>query len=63
MNKQRHQRLQALYDELEKLIEEEQDALDNRPDNIRDSEYGYELQGFIDQMETARDELSEIVEG
>jgi hypothetical protein len=40
MNKDRRERLQTLYDLLEEIIDEEQNAFDNMPETLQGSERG-----------------------
>ena len=68
MNSNRRKRLRALCSklqdiiaELDLLIEEEQDAFDNMPESLQDSERGEQMQEYIDTMETAKDEIDSTV--
>ncbi len=49
-----------IKDQLEAVRNEEQEALDNMPDSLQDSEKGQEMQEYIDAMESALDDLEEI---
>jgi ATP-dependent helicase/DNAse subunit B len=55
------ERLEALRleikDELEAVLEEEQEAFDNLPESLQESERGQQMQEYIDAMDGALDEL------
>ena len=67
MNKQRRKtlkeirdRLQACYEDLDMVFEEEQEAYDNLPDSLQESERGEEMSGNVDFLEELRDSISDI---
>ena len=74
MNKQRRRALGALIpqlemmctlreeitDRLDTIMGEEQEALDNLPESLQESERGQQMQEYIDTMEEVLDALQEI---
>lgn len=62
MNKERRAKLEKIHEKLEVLVEEEQEAYDNLPDNIKYSECGETFESNIQSMETAIEEIESIVE-
>ena len=69
MNKQRRKSLTEAYDKLaevqeaiEFLRDEEQDAFDNLPEGIQESERGEQMQGYIDSMDSALSSLEEAAD-
>ena len=69
MNKQRRK---ALNDAIEKLTElkeiidsireEEQDAYDNLPESLQDSEKGEQMYDNCDDLETAASDLEDVID-
>lgn len=57
MNKDRRERLSQAVEMIEEIITEEEDALENLPDNIRESEKGEEMQEFIRNMQSGIEEI------
>lgn len=57
------ERLEALRleikDELETVLEEEQEAFDNLPESLQESERGQQMQEYIEAMDGALDALDE----
>lgn len=74
MNRMRRKELAAIIEKLEELDalreeireriaavqEEEQEALDNMPESLQDSEKGQQMQEYIDTMENVTGELDLI---
>lgn len=60
MNKDRRAKLQNAIDLIEDVIDEEQDAYDNMPENLQYSEKGEKMDEGIDSLETAKDILEEV---
>ena len=68
MNKERRKTLQEIIDVLEEqkygiesVCEEEQEAYDNLPESIQDSERGEAMSENIDSMESAASDLDDII--
>lgn len=68
MNKQRRNAIERVIDtltnmqsELDNIREEEQDAYDNLPEGIQDSERGESMYENIDTLETAYNDLDDII--
>ena len=66
MNKQRRKELdtlfhkiEALSDELSDVLNEEQEAYDNLPEGLQESEKGEAMQEAIDNLESALSSLEE----
>lgn len=66
MNKNRKMRLQKAIsefahakDEIEAILNEEQEAFDNLPESLQESERGDEMQEYIDHLTEAMDALNE----
>ena len=51
---------QEILERLEKVTGEEQQALDNMPESLQESERGQQMQEYIDSMESATTELEYI---
>lgn len=49
-----------IKDELEAVMDEEQEALDNLPESLQESERGEQMQEYLDAMESALGDLEEI---
>lgn len=49
-----------IKEELEAVHEEEQEAFDNLPESLQESERGQQMQECLDAMENALDDLEEI---
>ena len=49
-----------IQEELEAVMDEEQEAFDNMPESLQESEKGQQMQEYIDAMESALDDLEEI---
>lgn len=69
MNKNRRKRIQNICDQIEALREEEQEAYDNMPEQLQDSEKGnamYEgissLEDISSSMESVQDEIMDFLE-
>lgn len=67
MNKQRRKEIEKAQDiileakdMLESAMEEEQDAYDNLPESIQDSERGEEMQSYIDILQEVVDNLYDV---
>ena len=63
MNKQRRKKLDAIWSQLEELIEEEQDSFDNRPDSLQDSAINDAMSEAIDSLTEAKDLLRGVIDG
>ena len=77
MNRERRKRLEAakekleeVYFELEAIKEEEEQALDNMPESLQQTERGEAMQTAIDtiddamnDVESTKDNLEELLEG
>lgn len=68
MNKDRRRKLNGIIDKLslaqnhiEEIIMEEEEALDNLPENLRDSERGEVMHNAIDCLQVAIDNIDEAV--
>lgn len=53
--------LSSLQTSIEELLEEEQEAFDNLPDGIQDSERGEAIQAAIDNLEEAVSNCEELL--
>lgn len=53
--------LSSLQTSIEELLEEEQEAFDNLPDGIQDSERGEAIQAAIDKLEEAVSNCEELL--
>ena len=69
MNKKRRKEIENLREsisetkaKLQDLLDEEQQAFDNMPESIQESERGEEMQVFFVYMEAAIDSLEEATE-
>lgn len=69
MNKKRRKEIENLREiisetkaKLQDLLDEEQQAFDNMPESIQESERGEEMQEIIEYMEAAIDSLEEATE-
>lgn len=69
MNKKRRKEIENLREsisetkaKLQDLLNEEQQAFDNMPESIQESERGEEMQEIIEYMEAAIDSLEEATE-
>lgn len=69
MNKKRRKEIENLLEsisetkaKLQDLLDEEQQAFDNMPESIQESERGEEMQEIIEYMEAAIDSLEEATE-
>ena len=63
MNNTRRKELQRIVDSLDDVIANEQDAYDNMPEGIQESERGEVMKTGLDSLNEAKDLLAEIVEG
>jgi hypothetical protein len=61
MNNKRRARLHKINDELENLIYEEQEAFDNMPEGIQESERGTISEEAVNYMEDAKSAIEEII--
>ena len=48
---------QEIQEQLGEIIDEEQEALDNMPESLQESERGQKMQEYIDTMEGVLDDL------
>ena len=69
MNKQRRKSLTEAYGKLAKVKEsieflrdEEQEAFDNLPEGIQESERGEQMQEYVDSLENALTSLEEAID-
>ena len=51
---------QEAMEMLSSIIDEEQEAYDNIPESLQDSERGEQMQGYIDSMQDVADELDSL---
>ena len=56
------QQLRDIYERLDILCDEEQEAYDNMPESIRDSARGDAAQRAIDTLESVRDQVLEAAD-
>ncbi len=61
MNKARRKALEEIYNQLEILAGEEQEAFDNMPESLQGSERGQRMEEYIDNIETAKGEIENII--
>lgn len=68
MNKERRQklkniktRLEMIVDDLQDVLNEEQWAFDNMPENLQGSLKGIDSEDAIDNMEEAQDEINNAI--
>ena len=61
MNSKRREQVRAIYYQIEELAGQEQDAKDNLPDNIQDSERAEQMQENVDELQEAYDLLEGII--
>ena len=61
MNNIRRKELQKVIDSLDNVITDEQDAYDNMPEGIQESERGEVMETGLDSLNEAKDLLEEIV--
>ncbi len=54
--------LEELKNDLEIVLEDEQSALDNMPENLQESERATEMQDYIDNLETAIGSIEEAMD-
>ena len=62
MNKDRRTRLQAVIDELNCIIDQEQEAYDNMPQSFQEGERGEKISEGIDTMTEAKDNIEYMLE-
>ncbi|MBM6866392.1 hypothetical protein H6A66_14625 [Bacteroides caecigallinarum] len=67
MNRERRKRIMQLSEKLsevrtslESICEEEEDAFDNMPESLQESERGEQMQEYIETMEEAISNIEEI---
>ena len=53
--------LEEIKDKLDSMMDEEQDKFDNMPEGLQESERGEAMQEAIEQLETACDNLDEVI--
>ena len=53
--------LEEIKDKLDSMMDEEQDKFDNMPEGLQESERGEVMQEAIKQLETACDNLDEVI--
>ena len=56
------EQLQALKDQLEELLQEEQEALDNIPEAFQDTDRYMEAEEKLDYLDTAFGGLEEVID-
>lgn len=61
MNNKRRVELQRVIDSLENVIVDEQDAYDNMPEGIQESERGEVMETGLDSLNEAKDLLEETL--
>lgn len=54
--------LKVLESEVEEIGQEEQDCLDSIPENLQNSDRYFESEDICDNLDTAVDNLSEVIE-
>jgi exonuclease VII small subunit len=54
-------KLEEQKDELYQLYEEEQEAYDNMPESLQESERGQIASEFVDSLETEHDSLEDVI--
>ena len=54
-------KLEEQKDELYQLYEEEQEAYDNMPESLQESERGQIASEFVDSLETEHDNLEDLI--
>lgn len=54
---------EQVCEDLQKILEEEQQAFENMPESIRESEKGHEMEDYIDTMELALWDLINMMDG
>ena len=52
--------IEEVKEALQEVIDEEEEALGNLPENIQESERGEQMQGYIDAMEEVVEALDEL---
>lgn len=62
MNQGRRAKIQRIVDSLQEVIDEEQNAYDNMPENLRESDKGDKVSESLYELNEAKDILSEAVE-
>ena len=69
MNKQRRksletimQTIESLREDLTSILEEEQEAFDNMPEGLQESERGEAMQEAIDNLESADSSFEELID-
>ena len=60
MNKERRKKLQKVTELLDEVITDEQDAYDNLPEGIQESERGEAMEEGLDKLKEALDLLAEV---
>ena len=53
-----YEKLIEIYEELDAIIDEEQEAYDNMPESLQDSEKGERMYEGIDSLESAKDDIN-----
>lgn len=61
MNQKRRAQLQRVVGSLQEIINDEQDAYDNMPENIQDSDKGDKIAEGLDELNEAKDILEERI--
>lgn len=54
--------LEAAKSDLEEIIDEEQEAFDNLPDNLQCSSRGEEMESGLDELRESFEKLEEVIE-
>lgn len=62
MNKNRRKRIETIIEELECLMGEEQDAFDNTPESLQETERGEAMESHIENLDETISTLKQIVE-
>ncbi len=60
MNADRRKKLQKVITALDEVITDEQDAYDNMPENLQDSEKGESIEEGLDNLNEAKELLEEL---
>lgn len=61
MNRERRVEIGRIIDSLQNVIADEQDAYDNMPEGIQESERGEKMEMGLDSLHEAIDTLEELV--
>ncbi len=61
MNRDRRKKIQKAIDLLDDVLVDEQEAYDNMPENLQDSDKGDTMQTGIDNLQDGKDLLEEVL--